>query len=386
MGSHALPKFFGGWDALSTQKAYRAIWRFSACKRIFQARSFCLPHALPKNYFQGVRRNRKQNHSDTLGGAWISLTHDFAEGNSSAPMTQIAKIEIHPIETVTLADKQFLTGSKDGIAARIAGELRLPPGTAVVPAVILVHGSDGIGANVDRWARELNGIGAAAFLLDSFTGRGITQTVTDQTQLGHLAMISDAYRSLDLLSKHSRIDSSRIAVMGFSKGGFVALYSSLKRFQRMHGPTSAEFAAYIPFYAPCNTVYIEDELVSDRPIRLFHGTADDYVSIEPCRKYVERLRRAGKDVQLTEYAGARHVFDNPTYSPPCPRPDALISSRCSREERPGGEIVNLETDQPFRWSDDCVRRGATLAYDPVATAAAMKAVTAFLISTFKLNE
>lgn len=299
-------------------------------------------------------------------------------------MTQTVRIEISSFETVTLSDKQFLVGSNDGIPARIGAELRLPSGTTKVAAVILVHGSDGIGANVDRWARELNEIGIAAFLLDSFTGRGITQTVTDQSQLGHLAMIFDAYRALDLLARHARIDPLRIALMGFSKGGFVALYASLKRFQRNYGPKGLEFAAHIPFYAPCNTVYMEDEQVSDRPIRLFHGTADDYVSVEPCRRYVERLRQAGKDVQLSEYAGARHAFDNPVYSPACFRPDAATTGQCSREERPGGEIVNLETGQPFRWSDACVKHGATLAYDPVATTAAIRAVKEFITATFNL--
>jgi dienelactone hydrolase len=300
-------------------------------------------------------------------------------------MTQTARIEIHSFETMTLTDKQFLTGSKDGIAARIGAELRLPPGTARLAAVALVHGSDGVGANIDRWAQELNGIGVAALLVDSFTGRGIAETVTNQSQLGHLAMIFDVYRALDLLSKQERIDRSRIAVLGFSKGGFVALYASLKRFQRIYGTSGIEFAAYIPFYAPCNTVYREDEQVSDQPIRLFHGAADDYVSVLPCRKYVERLRRAGKDVQLTEYTGAHHAFDNPAYSPALYRPDAVTTARCLREERPGGEIVNLETGQPFRWSDACVKRGATLAYDLLATNEAIRAVKAFLTATFKLS-
>jgi predicted esterase len=71
--------------------------------------------------------------------------------------------------------------------------------------------------------------------------------------------------------------------MGFSKGGFVALYSSMRRFQRVYGPESAEFAAYIPFYARCDTPYIDDEQVSDHPIRLFHGVDDDYVPIDGCR-------------------------------------------------------------------------------------------------------
>ncbi len=159
---------------------------------------------------------------------------------------QTARIEIHTFETLTLTDKQFLTAGQEAIPARIAGELRLPAGAARAPVVVLLHGSAGIGANVDRWAQELNEIGVGAFLVDSFTGRGIVQTVTDQSQLGSLPMIVDAYRALYLLSKHAGIDASQIAVMGFSKGGFAALYASLKRFQRIYGSPDAEFAAYVP--------------------------------------------------------------------------------------------------------------------------------------------
>jgi dienelactone hydrolase len=300
---------------------------------------------------------------------------------------QTARIEIHSFETVTLTDHQFLIGAKDGTPARIGGELRLPVGTGRFPAVILVHGSYGVGPGVDRWAQEFNSIGVAAFLVDSFTGRGIVQTASDQSQLGHLAMIVDAYRALEVLSKHPRIDATRIAVMGFSKGGFVALYASLKRFQRMHGPAGVEFAAYIPFYPSCSVPLLEDDQVSDRPIRLFHGTADDWSFIEPCRQYVARLRRAGKDVQLTEYAGAQHAFDYVNLPPgrPQSRPDGQNPVHCIREEQPGGQVINRETGQPFTWTDACVQRGATIGYDPHATTEATKAVKAFLTSTFKLT-
>ncbi|MGA2096691.1 MAG: dienelactone hydrolase family protein [Candidatus Acidiferrum sp.] len=296
-----------------------------------------------------------------------------------------ARIEIHTFEAVTLTDKQFLTGAQSGISSRIGGELRLPSGTARIPAVILVHGSGGIGANVVRWAHLLNEMGVAAFLLDCFTGRQIMETITDQSRLSSLTMIADAYRSLELLSTHPRIDRSRIAVMGFSKGGFAALYSSLIRFQRLHGPSGVEFDSYIAFYPSCTTTYIEDELVSDKPIRLFHGTADDYVSIEPCRSYFERLRRLGKDIQLNEYPGARHVFDNPLYSPPLFLADALTTNHCPRLERPLGEIVMLQTGEPFSWSDSCVKRGATVGFDPHATAEATASLMAFLHERFRLR-
>jgi dienelactone hydrolase len=307
-------------------------------------------------------------------------------GLAAAQTAHTARIEVHSFDTVTLTNKQFLTGAKDGKPARIGGELRLPPGTGRFPAVILVHGSDGVGANVDLWAQELNGIGVAAFLLDSFTGRGIVQTITDQSQLGFLAMIVDAYRALELLSNHPRIDAARIAVMGFSRGGFVALYSSMRRFQRLYGPANVEFAAYLPFYGPCGTRFIDDEQLSDRPIRIFHGAADDFVPVEPCQRYVERLRRAGKDVQLTVYPGARHAFDNPLFQPVRSLPDAEVSTRCRREERAGGEIINLDTGQPFSRSDACVTRGATVGYDPHGHAESVKAVKEFLKSTWKLSQ
>ncbi len=296
-----------------------------------------------------------------------------------------ARIEIYSIETLTLTDAQFLLGSKDGKPVRIGAELRLPPGTARVPAVVLIHGSGGVGANVDGWAQELNAMGVATFILDTFTGRGINQTITDQSQLSSFSMIVDAYRSLQLLSQHPRIDPTRIAVMGFSKGGFAALYSSMKRFQNLWSTPGAEFSAYIAFYTRCDTPFLEDENVSGHPIRLFHGSADDYVPVEPARHYVDRLKRAGKDIQLTVYQGARHSFDNSLNPSILSLPDAILSNNCHREEKQPGKIINLDTGKIFSWNDTCVNRGATVGYDQHARGEAIKTVKDFLRTQWKLN-
>ena len=70
-------------------------------------------------------------------------------------------------------------------------------------------------------------------------------------------------------------------------------------------------SAYIPFYPHCLTAYQSDTKIADRPIRIFHGAPDDQNPVARCKAYVERLRSAGHDVQLTEYPNAQHSFDNP---------------------------------------------------------------------------
>jgi hypothetical protein len=67
-----------------------------------------------------------------------------------------------------------------------------------------------MGPNVESWARELNAIGISTFALDGFTGRGLASVNTDQALLGRLAFTLDAYRVLDMLAKHPRVDPARI--------------------------------------------------------------------------------------------------------------------------------------------------------------------------------
>ncbi len=297
---------------------------------------------------------------------------------------QLAKMEIYPFQSMTLSDEQFLMGEKNGTPVTLTGVLRLPkPGNDRLPAVILVHGSGGITSYVTDWEQDLNALGVATFIIDCFTPRGIDNTRYDQSRLGRLAMVFDVYRALELLAKHPRIDPSRIAVMGFSRGGQAALYASMKRFQRMHGPAKLEFAAYIPFYAQCNTTFRDDEDVSDKPIRLFHGTADDWVSIEPCRAYVQRLKAKGKDVKLTEYAGATHVFDWKALTKPTKIEKAQTVRQCQLAEAQNGVVVNVKTKEPFTWADPCVQYGVTIAYDEKAATEARKAIKDFVTAVLK---
>lgn len=303
----------------------------------------------------------------------------------SAYAQTFVRIELRTIESMTLTGEQFLTGDKSGKPTILAGELRIPrPGTDRLPAVILVHGSAGLSATHDRWAQELNGIGVATFILDTFSGRGIASTINDQAQLHSLAMMVDAYRALNALAGHPRIDPQRIAVMGFSKGAVAAVYSSNVRFQKLYGPAGIQFAAHIGMYTPCNVRYHDDDKTSGKPIRLFHGIADDWVSIEPCRAYAGRLKMAGADAVLTEYPEAVHAYDAFQLKQPVKIPQAQTTRRCWLEEGRNGEIVNAKSGRPYDLNDPCVERGTQVAYHPGAHQATVKAIKEFLVATFRI--
>ena len=88
-----------------------------------------------------------------------------------------------------------------------------------MPAVILQHGSGGPNGGHELWAKTFNEMGIASFLVDSFSGRGLTSTSLTNLALHPVNMILDGYRAFDVLANHPRIDPARIALMGFSLGG-----------------------------------------------------------------------------------------------------------------------------------------------------------------------
>ena len=319
-----------------------------------------------------------------LLAALVGLTALFSARAPSAQTPTAhtpSRIEVIPIRSATLTGEEFLRGGAPGREALLAGELRLPAGAAAkVPAVVLVHGSGGISGSLDLWARDLNAAGLAVFVLDSFAGRGITSTVADQNQLHSLAITVDAYRALDALARHPRIRADRIAVMGFSKGAVASVYSAVERFRQAHAADGGQrFAAHVGLYTPCNVAYRDDAKVSPVPIRLFHGIADDYVSVEPCRDYVARLKEAGADVALTEYAGAHHGFDSPLIAPLVPVPNAQTTRNCRLAEDAAGAVRNASTGEVYALErDPCVEKGAHVGHHAEAAAAVRGAVKGFL--------
>lgn len=294
-------------------------------------------------------------------------------------------IEIVEIETVRLPGRlwdPFLPPLDEGTPVTIEGALTVPPSEAPVPAVIIEHGCGGVSSGERDWVAPLVDQGVATLVLDSFGARQVSEVCTGRETLNVADLIVDVYRSADFLRDDPRIDGERIAVMGFSFGGRTALWSALTRFQDAYDGTPLQ--GYAAFYPSTCFIRLDDEAgVAGGPIRIFHGTADDYTPIEPCRDLVDRLAAAGVDAALFEYPDAHHSFDNRSlaWGVLLVSPDVPSPRGCTFVEQ-DGVIVDPDTGGVAGVGSPCVERGVSYGYDPDARHGAERDLARFLDEIF----
>ncbi|MGM3422143.1 dienelactone hydrolase family protein [Pseudomonas benzopyrenica] len=295
---------------------------------------------------------------------------------ATSPATDIpARQEVLTFTSLTLSDQQFLTGDKGGTEVLLGGVLSLPPGAGKVPVVILQHGSGGLGANITYWQRRFNQVGIATFAVDGFSGRGITSTATDQAQLGRLNFVLDDYRAGALLARHARIDPGKIILMGFSRGGQASLYAAMARFDKLWKSQDFQFVGYLSFYPDCSITFREQDRVVAKPLRVYHGLADNYDPYSRCEGYFATLKQQGADLRVHTYPHAEHGFDNPyVWSPVVVAKDSQTVRDCRIAENAKGELINQQTGKVFSYKDSCVVLGPKVGPDAAATRQATRDV------------
>ena len=128
----------------------------------------------------------------------------------------------------------------------ISGILFMPKAVQEkIPAMVIAPGSGGVGKkDLERWAPLFTNAGIAAFVVDSFTQRGIASTSEDQSLLSPAANDADAFAALKLLATHPLIDRGRIGIIGFSRGGATALATAMDRFRRGLVDDDLKFGAH----------------------------------------------------------------------------------------------------------------------------------------------
>ena len=175
------------------------------------------------------------------------------------------------------------------------------------PLIIGVAGSMGWRKHHLDYLKMYQEQGYATFQLNSFKSRGITSTVGSQDEVTIAAVILDAYRALEKLSKHPKINKDKVAITGWSLGGGVALFSGWMPLKKAI-TDELSFAAHLAFYPPC---FINPENLSftKAPIHILIGEADNWTPAKPCINLVEKLSDK-TNISITTYPDAHHGFDS----------------------------------------------------------------------------
>ena len=181
-------------------------------------------------------------------------------------------------------------GRAQTVRSRQAGggtyELLTPAGAGPFPAVVVMHGCDGVNENTRRWAQRLVGWGYAALVVDSFRSRGLSNVCNRGSMLPASVRAGDAVQAKTYLSGLPNIAKSRIGLIGFSHGGWSALVAA------------GSFRAVVAYYPWCSGSVPSNTLV-------LIGSADDWTPSQRCR---------GSAANLKVYSGATHAFDAPRAS------------------------------------------------------------------------
>jgi dienelactone hydrolase len=173
-------------------------------------------------------------------------------------------------------------------------------------------------------------------------------------------------------------------VIGFSKGGQVALYTALEPFRRAVVDDDRHFAAHVALYPYCNDWY-QAERIDGAPMLLLLGGRDDYTPAEPCRGYAEWFRSAGADTSVITYADSYHDFD--AFQPPHVVRTLVTGRGCRMVVDLDHGVVKLRstgediTATAGKYARECLGRGATVGGDAEARRRAPEDVAAFLRRT-----
>src|SRR5258708_18060701 len=111
-----------------------------------------------------------------------------AAAQDAASKQLAVRTELHTSPSLQLADEQFLKGDHGGKPVTVTGQLRIAQGAARTPVVVMIHGSGGMGPNLDFWTREFNEMGISTFALDCCTRRGPATGNTHPALLTRLHM------------------------------------------------------------------------------------------------------------------------------------------------------------------------------------------------------
>lgn len=191
----------------------------------------------------------------------------------------------------------------------LRGSLLKPDGPGPFPAVILLHSIGGLThdahlpAYQSQWARQ----GFVSLVVDSYGPRGRTTQMQYEPEIGRRRLF-DAYGAIRYLRSLPQVDPNRIAVIGFSDGGRVALGVAGGLFPGEPLPRAA-----VGYYPACGAPL--DIGVLKIPFLAHVAEFDDWHpwATVRCEALFRLLTFTRAPLEVHRYR-ALHGFDNPRYT------------------------------------------------------------------------
>jgi len=213
----------------------------------------------------------------------------------------------------TLSDARSRSARRNP-KTRAKATLYLPKGASrgePAPAVILLHGAGGVLYNREPvYGAQFARMGVAALVVHVYgarndAARGFVGRLLNITEAMFLA---DAYAGLRYLAKRPEIDGRRVALVGFSYGGMVAMYAAYRQVARTYAADGLRFGAHIAYYGPCIARFA-DSRATGAPLLMLMGAGDAITDPARCATVARDLRSGGTPVRAIVYQGAYHQWD-----------------------------------------------------------------------------
>lgn len=214
-----------------------------------------------------------------------------------------------------------LTG---GEATNITGYLYKPEGQGPFPAVISMHGCNGLVSQDGKidplygaWGELLSREGYMVLLPDSFGSRGYgdlcaIQPPTARPVQPNRDIPRDNYGALSYLSSRTDVRSNAIAILGQSFGASSMFYTIAEGAESKVLPPGKDFRAAIAFYPTCQLFLERPQWRPRTPLLFLMGEADNFTPPAPCKQLLAAVAASGgQSVEAHWYPGAYHAFDHP---------------------------------------------------------------------------
>ena len=180
-----------------------------------------------------------------------------------------------------------------GGGGEIQGWIARPTEAGRYPAIALLHGRNGPNDSFRNVATR--------FAEEGIVGLAVNyMTLKEEPPLDEMNRTTEG--ALGFLKSQTQVDTARIAVGGYCKGGGLT-YQALAKI--------AGFSAGAIWHGGLSAGNVEAALKIQAPMLIIHGASDTPVPIDKVYDLTKQLNQQGKRFEMKVYHGCDHAFTLP---------------------------------------------------------------------------